>query len=534
MKTRSRRATVATVLAISPLAPLAVVLALGTTQAPQPLGPTEELYANRNFFWKGSPVIIPVCWENPGAVPTERREWVRDAVESNWVRYARVNFTQWDKCRSGEKGVHIRIISSGQSSAPHGVELNGKSDGIKLNLKFEGQPACSASNPALRRCARATALHEFGHVLGFYHEEERADYRPSGRTVPGSPCTPQTYPNDKPQFYGAYDGHSVMSYCGQPASDPSTWKEILSPGDIAAVQRAYGRRIGGQLVSPRGNCLAAHADGRSGDTPFMWDCDEARDDQEWTADRTNDYQVQGSGFRMYLVGPRSDRSLEVGGSRSASPVKVMDEGSGGYVWRFDDVEIRGWGGLCLDVTGRNVTEGSNVQVWKCGVSTGGHYQRWRVDILNVGRARIRFSSDLCLGYDGSLRNAIIVDCSEASTWFYFDSKGEIRPARAGSFDPYSKAPYLDKCLDVQSVRDADYLRGKGLPESGANVQWFDCLPQQLNQKWNLSGRVRLEGRDLCLGREKSPDGNGTKAETVKCNSRAVPTWDYYFRPGKAR
>src|SRR5262245_45029611 len=240
--------------------------------------PAAALFANRDYFWAGNPVTIPVCWENPASAPAERREWARDAVESTWQRYARVNFVEWDACSPGDPGVHIRIDSF--SRFPGGSTLDGVTDGGHLDLTYAGFTGCFETPVALEHCIRAVAAHEFGHVLGFYHEEERYDYFPA----PGLPpaCAKQTgFANSTPQYYGAYDLESVMSYCGQPATSPGTWTEQLSPGDIAAVQRAYGRRIPGSLVSPGGNCVASHANAPVFENVFLWSCDEFADDQEW-------------------------------------------------------------------------------------------------------------------------------------------------------------------------------------------------------------------------------------------------------------
>lgn len=103
------------------------------------------------------------------------------------------------------------------------------------------------------------AIHEFGHSLGFQHEDERPDYQ-GGATGSGD-CAKQSWPNSNPQHYGAYDKDSVMSYC-----DPNA---ALSPGDIASIQRSYGRRLTGSLVSPQGNCAASHYAVGSGDRVFL-------------------------------------------------------------------------------------------------------------------------------------------------------------------------------------------------------------------------------------------------------------------------
>ena len=210
------------------------------------VGPPEAtaLYGNTSYFWPGAPVMIAVCWENPTQADATARKWVQRAVERNWARHARVNFTGWGTCTPGAAGLHI-LHSTNSRTTPGGYPaLDGVTNGMELPL----------SRP--QHEVRALALHEFGHALGFYHEEERPDYTPAA----GAPaaCAKQSWPNSDPQYYGAYDIDSVMSDCGQPASDPSTWRESLSAGDIAGVQTAYGRRIAGTLLSPRAYSLSAN------------------------------------------------------------------------------------------------------------------------------------------------------------------------------------------------------------------------------------------------------------------------------------
>jgi hypothetical protein len=92
--------------------------------------------------------------------------------------------------------VHIRIADV-RPAAPGDATINGQTNGFTLNLRFDafGPPGCRSSEELRRRCIQSTAIHEFGHVLGFYHEEERDDYVAPRGLPDEHPCAKQSYQN---------------------------------------------------------------------------------------------------------------------------------------------------------------------------------------------------------------------------------------------------------------------------------------------------------------------------------------------------
>lgn len=479
---------------------------------------SNELYGNKDYYWSGSPPMIPVCWENPGSgnisAPTftvseaTSRTWVREAVEGQWSRYGRVNFTEWSEdCTSGEAGVHIQITKTGGSSAPGGSTLDGVDNGVKLNLYYNDRPTdCQASQANLKRCVQAVALHEFGHVLGFYHEEERPDY-PGGSGA----CADQDWDNDNPQYYGAYDIDSVMSYCGQPAWDISTWKTEISPGDIASVQKAYGRRLSGQLVAARGADMLANRITPNGS--FIWDGDE-EDGQRWSYDFANRaFFVEADGATACLdtwPGATDGQLLTAGACVHDSFQRFP----------LDDLLIRGFGGLCLDVPGGNSANGTALQVWKCG-AFGGSNQRFSIDTSQ----RIRFgTTNKCLTWGWTPGSPLwLWDCGgapyAAQQSFTFQAGGRLRFGPGGE---------TTRCLDVASWTTEEYLNGVGVPRNGLPVQTYTCDSDQLNQRWNLSGVFKHES-GKCVDVAFASNDNGASVQTYGCNGTIAQEWDYYWR-----
>lgn len=169
-------------------------------------------------FAAGDPKVIPLCWENPETKYQEAMAWVEDSVKTTWGSAPRRNgqpltdaeqaargsslvfvFDQSCAGTDASKSVRIQIEDSRKSPRTRalGKELLGVENGVQLNFEFEKlqQTCCtnlplgwpyedcrrptdpSAEDYALRMathesCVRATAIHEFGHVVAFAHEQK--------------------------------------------------------------------------------------------------------------------------------------------------------------------------------------------------------------------------------------------------------------------------------------------------------------------------------------------------------------------------
>jgi hypothetical protein len=504
---------------------------------------SSELIGYTPGYWTSSPnaaspAIIPVCFENPTAADATFRKNVQDAVSQSWQRYARVNFTNWGTCNPAnppEPGLHIFLINPLPSGAPGQCIIPNNEFG---RPHLDGVRASSTSgmllNPSLNLTdTRYAATHEFGHALGFGHEESRNGY--TGPQCNNSDSTLVTGAGAE----GAYDQTGIMSYCGHTSR--------LSANDIAAVQRVYGRRISGQIVSPNGYCMAANSwtTGQTGVRPFLWTCDEFANDQEYGWQRT----TSAISLSTFLSSDTTHAAaITMTSATNGTFIEMRDLSASSLQWTFTDMELRGYGAKCLTYPG---TVGAALTMNDCSSRaesspTRNANQRWdRVDSTSTTgpQGLIRLTgTNTCVKVpnpNGTLSGQTLITAACGTTtattageqFFFGTNSAQITnisyPRTASTV-----------CWDVNGPNDAQYTSGQFGPTEGGNVGLFGCTTspsENMNQQWNVTGQMHALGK--CMVRQSGGDGDSTRMQTGTCTSTAsgdfvtgaaAEQWDIYW------
>jgi Astacin (Peptidase family M12A) len=194
---------------------------------------TDFGYFAQNSRWPSSSdgtTIVYVCWENYNKELMREQKIVQDAITSTWQSHSKLQFRGWQQCADRSSGIRIKVSEEGPHTKGLGRDLDGIPEGMVLNFSFNRwSESCQQSAAEKDFCIRSIAVHEFGHAIGFVHEQNRPD-------KPGECREPAQGQSSKAAMLTPYDPHSVMNYCNEKYNNDG----MLSILDVVALHKIYG------------------------------------------------------------------------------------------------------------------------------------------------------------------------------------------------------------------------------------------------------------------------------------------------------
>lgn len=173
---------------------------------------------------------IPVCWTAPGFDP--EKQIIVDAIRATWERYSFARFYGFQLCPTTGTQQFVRAyINMGTDQGGGGSAAMGAGSLRPPHWDPENR-SLHIALPQSGSVGRIQYLgvHEFGHILGFMHEQDRGD-----NTDPAhGTCNPTGF--FSASYSTWYDPDSIMHYC--------------NPGNNSNGQISIGDRIGAGLLYP--------------------------------------------------------------------------------------------------------------------------------------------------------------------------------------------------------------------------------------------------------------------------------------------
>lgn len=309
------------------------------------------------------PYHVPVCFLPDASGPDSHplREYVKRGA-SQWETASQVRFVDWADCISGVPyaGISIRFEDT------EGSPVVGWSYFGRQSIGY--QPSMMLSSTRLTNDEVAmSATHEFGHALGFWHEQTRMDT--PAECIPSDARTQRS----DAVTVGTYDPNSVMNYC-----DP-VWANggVLSATDREGAAEYYGAPtvFGRRQIAIRNAVSQKCVD-------IQWGSTQAGAPvQQWACNGTpaQTFTILDDGQLQAAV---SQMCLTVAGDISADGALIEQRpcaSEPSQIWTIGSDErasiVLAASDKCLDDPAGSRESGARLIVWGCH---GGANQAWVV------------------------------------------------------------------------------------------------------------------------------------------------------------
>jgi hypothetical protein len=457
-------------------------------------------------FWsKGfnASTVIPVCYTAAQAARPGFSAWLavaRQAVESTWGRAANVTYSGWRMCPATVTDEVLVIDYSPMT--PVGTETCHVPGSYQKT--YQDPASISQSNWA------HTAVHEFGHALGFKHEQDRFDnpYWTDGLPPNGDPslgCDQLTvatpYRSPPALLLTSYDYYSIMNYCGEifdlgVIADPFNFanyrnvnRATLSPLDVNGVRALYSVKPPSSIIAGNGLALTLRSPSRLSNGITLAAPDGSTG-QKFDSSR-NQIASDFFYFPNSVLTTPNNNSLRYKPASSVAATMIKQK----MQW------VTG-GGNC--VIPESAAEGSKLlNSYACDTQAN---QYWDVDLPFNGAIRLN-GTNLCAWHGNTLGNLLqLATCpAQPSPDFVFVEGHSMLMSSSGAC--------VEQIFGAGSV-------GLGLAQCGAST------PSWLTMQFRGPITVASAG-NTCL--PWALRGDNTLGGPVACDGSLGQTWDFWMR-----